>query len=676
MPLEAPQLDNRKFEDLLREAQLRIPRYAPEWTDFNESDPGITLVQLFAWLTEMMLYRMNRVPERNYIKFLQLIGLELQPAQPATAHLTFTAKQGAPDVRSVPRRAQIQGQPLEGDPLIFETLEGLDLIRLPLENVQVFDGAAFTNFTDVNTSQSTPFPPFGWIPQVGSALYLGFTPDPAAPANARLFPRLMRFRVFLPPESQAGQPVNCNEEAEAPTPPVDLIWEYRPKADPTRWRRLNVFKDESVGFTREGYIHVEGPKDPADPAALEKVAEPRFWLRVRLAKGSYPAGRAPVIDFIRPNTVEVENLSTLRDEVMGESEGLPDQTFPFVKRPVRRDPLQVVTVERVGEEDIEESWQAVDDFLASGPEDRHFVLNPTRGEITFGNGGRGLIPPPNAEIVARLYRHGGGNAGNLGFGAEWTPATSLLGTDKVIGERPATGGRDEQKVEELTEIAPRIMRSRDRAITADDFAALASQAGEVRKANAIPLAHPDHPGVEISGAVTVVIVPDADIEDRSPMPSADLISRVCQYLDERRLLTTELFVKGPEYKRIKVEARVEANPYAAFDSVALNVSNAINTYLDPLGRTFTDGATTPTAGDAATPAAPTSQGGWPFGLDLFPTNLYSVILKVEDVVRVTFLEIRVDGQQHKINDAVTLAGDGLFYGAPDHDIVVVPAVDR
>src|SRR5690349_924859 len=153
----------------------------------------------------MMLYRMNRVPERNYIKFLQLVGLELQPAQPATAHLTFSAKKGAPEVRSVPRRAQIQAQPLEGEPLIFEAIEGLDLIRVALADVQVLDGAAFTKVTELNTSQSTAFPPFGWIPQVGSALYLGFDPEGALP-EVRQFPRLMRFRVFLTPESQAGQP--------------------------------------------------------------------------------------------------------------------------------------------------------------------------------------------------------------------------------------------------------------------------------------------------------------------------------------------------------------------------------------------------------------------------------------------------------------------------------------
>src|ERR1700682_1997330 len=89
MPLEAPQLDNLAFSDIVAQAKLLIPRYAPEWTNFNESDPGITLVELFAWMAEMTMYRLNQVPDLNYIKFLQLIGIELAPAQPARADVTF-----------------------------------------------------------------------------------------------------------------------------------------------------------------------------------------------------------------------------------------------------------------------------------------------------------------------------------------------------------------------------------------------------------------------------------------------------------------------------------------------------------------------------------------------------------------------------------------------------------
>jgi predicted phage baseplate assembly protein len=675
VPLEAPQLDNRRFEDLLREAQLRIPRYAPEWSDFNESDPGMTLVQLFAWLTEMMLYQMNRVPERNYIKFLQLLGLELEPAQAATVHLEIQANPTAIEVQSVPPRTQVEGTPPEGDSVTFETLAGLDLIRPPLEALQVFDGAAFSSVTDNNSTQATAFPPFGWQAPVGSALYLGFTP-PKDSTTVRQFPQEMRFRVFLPTAGQAGLPASCNELQQAPAPPVTLVWEYqyRPSPEvPSRWRRLNVFKDESVAFTREGYILVEGPKDPEPTVEGKDTAEKRYWLRVRLADGSFPVGRTPEIDFIRPNTIEAENLLTVRDELLGVSTGLPDQIFTLASRPARRDSLQLTTVQRVGSEEEEKPWACVDDFLASGAEDRHFVLNQNKGEIRFGDGSRGLIPPANVDIIARLYRAGGGAAGNVPSATKWTIATSVTGTGDVITERPATGGRDEQKVDELKAIAPRLLRSRDRAITKEDFAVLAASTGEVRKATAIPLAHPDHPGVEVPGAVTLVIVPDADIADLAPKPSADLISRVCQYLDARRPVTTELYVKGPEYKQIKVEARVEANEYAAFDTVKRNIVKAINQYLDPLGRRADSVSGD---GDNTNSTAAQSSEGWKFGRELFPTSLFSVIAQVKDVVAVTSLEIRVDGHPHERSDPVTLALDGLLSAAPEHEIVVVPSVDR
>src|SRR5947207_6762360 len=90
MPLQAPKLDERSFEDLLRAARLRIPRYCPEWTDFNDSDPGMAVVQLFAWFTDLMLYQLNRVPERNYVKFLQLLNVEPRPPQPALDYVVFT----------------------------------------------------------------------------------------------------------------------------------------------------------------------------------------------------------------------------------------------------------------------------------------------------------------------------------------------------------------------------------------------------------------------------------------------------------------------------------------------------------------------------------------------------------------------------------------------------------
>src|SRR5215469_5495068 len=107
MPLVAPNLDDRQFADIVAQAKTLIPRYAPEWTNFNDSDPGITLVQLFAWMTDILIYRLNQVPDLNYIKFLQLLGIELSPAQPATVDLTFTLTGTNIQTAIVPQGTQV-----------------------------------------------------------------------------------------------------------------------------------------------------------------------------------------------------------------------------------------------------------------------------------------------------------------------------------------------------------------------------------------------------------------------------------------------------------------------------------------------------------------------------------------------------------------------------------------
>ena len=83
MPLPDPQLDDRRFQDIVNEAKGLIPRYCPEWTDHNVSDPGVTLIELFAWMTDLLLYRVNQVPDKMYVHFLELIGVRLAPPRPA-----------------------------------------------------------------------------------------------------------------------------------------------------------------------------------------------------------------------------------------------------------------------------------------------------------------------------------------------------------------------------------------------------------------------------------------------------------------------------------------------------------------------------------------------------------------------------------------------------------------
>src|SRR6185437_1838828 len=177
MPLQDIQLDDRRFDSLMQEAKRRIPRYTREWTDHSESDPGITLLELFAWLTEMMLYRINRVPEKNYVKFLQLIGIELNPPTPAHADLTFTlTTTSQPIVQVIPQGTRVSlSDQTDGGPVVFETDANLYATNAELKAIQAFDGGQFELLTELNNLEGKFFYPFGKYPQKGSALYLGFS---------------------------------------------------------------------------------------------------------------------------------------------------------------------------------------------------------------------------------------------------------------------------------------------------------------------------------------------------------------------------------------------------------------------------------------------------------------------------------------------------------------------
>ena len=144
-----------------------------------------------------------------------------------------------------------------------------------------------------------------------------------------------------------------------------------------------------------------------------------------------------------------------------------------------------------------------------------------------------------------------------------------LDAGKTTNLYAAYGGRDEETLDEAKKRARRQLRARDRAVTVEDFEQLATEAGNVKRAKALPLAHPQFPGVAVPGAVTVIVVPDSDADP--PMPSDGLLRTVCAYLDARRLLTTELFVVAPRYVAVEIDAQIvvtdDADPGAVHDAV-------------------------------------------------------------------------------------------------------------
>ena len=181
MTLPVPNLDDLRFQsDLVDEARKRIIHYCPEWTEYNLSDPGITLIELFAWMTELMVYRLNRVPEKNYLKFLEMLGLQRLPASSARTELTFwlsidlpLGEEAETQTVVVPKGFEVRSE-MTDEEVVFSTLRELEIVAPLLTHVRQAE-----NFSK-NYAQRLglePFYPFDEKqPRPGDTLYLGFDP--------------------------------------------------------------------------------------------------------------------------------------------------------------------------------------------------------------------------------------------------------------------------------------------------------------------------------------------------------------------------------------------------------------------------------------------------------------------------------------------------------------------
>jgi predicted phage baseplate assembly protein len=298
------------------------------------------------------------------------------------------------------------------------------------------------------------------------------------------------------------------------------------------------------------------------------------------------------------------------------------------------------------------SWTEVVDFFGSGPDDTVYTLNRTTGTVQFGDGAHGRIPVGNANnadnIVARQYRYGGGTRGNVPAGALNTVLNTIPGIDEsqVGNLRAASSGRDEETMEAAKERARQTLKNKCRAVTPEDFQALAQQAANVRRAVALPLTHPDFPGTQVPGAITVVVVPDS--KERAPVPSEGMLRTVCAYLNQRRLLTTEVYVTGPTYKQVSISANVVVDDNADLASVKQAVESDLLAYFHPL-----------TGGEKG--------DGWPFGGDIFYSRVYNRISNQPGVQRIEQLTITVDGEDAAPCQDVEIP-DGVLLFSTEHNV--------
>lgn len=652
---QTPQIDTRRWQDIVDEIRARIPHYTPEWTDLNDNDPGITLTQVFAHLAEMLLFRMQRVPDLLYIKFLELIGIELTPALPARVEVSLGVAEGHPDASvPVPQGTQVSAPGGDGPPIVFETERAFTALALQLRAVQVDDGAQYRNVSELNAAASGGFDALGAEPRPGAALLLGFAfPDSFAAPDA--FPAVAVDIAFWA-QPDPAQPLvrRCDASGTRAWPSARLVWEGW---NGSLWVKLDSLSDDTLALTQSGHAVLRVPANAAlrrdhlgDYDALNRdTGEPQpalFWLRWRAVSAQYEL--APRLLALRINTVPALQAQTVENEVLGGSSGEPGQRFSFANKPVLNlpgDPPQLEIDEGQGWQ----AWEARPDLLGSGRHDPHFVVNWGDGELRLGDGERGAVPVanaanPDANVIARRYRFGGGTAGNVPAQAIDNLLTPVPGLDPGATRNlfAAAGGASEETLDAARRRAALSLRARERAVTVDDFELLARLAGGVQRARALPLVNPQFPGVKVPGAVTVIVVPPRrddelpPIGTPPPLPSDGLLRTVCQALDARRLLTTELFVVAPRYVTLAVRAVVQAEDDADTAEVKEQVERALRRYFDPL-----------LGGDDGL--------GWPFGGPLRYAKVVQKVFAVKGVDNVAELVLTVDDEEREPCQDVLLA---------------------
>jgi predicted phage baseplate assembly protein len=644
MSLPQPRLDDLRFQSIVDEARKRIIHYCPEWTDYNLSDPGITLIELFAWMTEVILYRLNRVPEKNYINFLDMLGIQLQPAGSARTVLTFWLSaafpigEGDTTTAAVPRGTEVATRRVEGqEEIIFTTDQRLTIVPPVLTHLRK-DADVHKNYLpSLGIGQVGTFVAFQEVPHEGDAFYLGFDQENDISGH------ILKLTFWCDPAKATGIKID--------DPP--LVWEC--SIGDGQWARVPVSTRPGEEDTTAGFNNEEGKVVlylPLSMRAEQVHGRLAYWVRCRFQMRPGQSGytQSPRIMGVEAHTLGASTQTThaviRQGEALGYSTGDPGQTFTLSRAPI----LDLQEGESVAVEEVHLGqtvfvpWERVADFSISERFDRHFTLDTATGEIVFGPAVRqvdgtvrqyGRVPEIGRQIRFTRYRHGGGVIGNVPADRLLVLKTSLPYIKSVTNLSRAEGGRDQETLDEAVMRARREMRAQWRAVTVEDFENLSKKASRsVARVKCLAPGQVD--GRLPPGMIELVVVPAVFDSVRAGdlsklwLKGHGLQEQIVVYLDRYRLLGTTLHVREPVYLGVQVTAEIIPAEYTSPETVRLRVVERLESFLTPLALDDVE-VISEMVGHA--------WEGWPFGRDLYISEIFSLIQQVDGVKHVLDVQV-------------------------------------
>jgi hypothetical protein len=445
-----------------------------------------------------------------------------------------------------------------------------------------------------------PFEPFEIMPEKAPAFYLAFDSSFSNKAH-RIY-----FRVV-----------------DRETALSNIFWEYLSGKE---WKELKLLKDTSCNFSQNGAIEFIAPADWTQSSKFEKKG---YWLRARWETGSYSS--LPYLKGVHLNAVEAKQAFSVRNEILGSSNGEPYQSFSFSQSPVLPEPqILIKEIENPSEDEVKKlkyalrddvveeidqhtrkvlalwiRWYEIENFFNSTHESRHYTFDPFRAVITFGDGRRGKIPPVGrGNIKCAVYYVGGGARGNVGESTLTLLETAFPYVEAVRNPDPASGGSDTESIEDAKLRGPWLLKHRYRAVTKEDYEKLALEAsGEVAKAMCF---------MEKEGEIKLIILPYG--EEEKLLPRNMLIQKVKAYLDERRLITARVKVIGPSYTNVSIELEVviELRYTDRLHEIKIKMEERLRRFFHPLK------------------GGPKGDG-WPMGRSVHISEIYYLLERIRGV---------------------------------------------
>ncbi|MBN2394155.1 MAG: putative baseplate assembly protein [Anaerolineae bacterium] len=626
MALKTPRLDDRQFQDIVDEAKKRISHYCPGWTDHNVSDPGVTLIELFAWMTDMILYRLNQVPELHYIKMMEMLGMNFPDPVPVKVPVTFWLSKPQENACVIPSGTEVATTQTETQPsLIFTTdqdfhiqpvqWEAVVLRRVTEDRKMVYEPLMLKH---VETGWSDGFDVFSKPPRKNEALYFGFKND--------LSHHVLVFDMELTYAGARGY------DAEKSLP---YVWEATTGKRNPHWEKCDCDPggDTTYGLNQNGRIEIHLPK-------MGKYAVPGqdlYWVRLRYEPTEQVYGTSPRL---RKATVHswggtsiVTYARRVEWEHLGQSDGSPGQQFQLQHTPILKCGLDEALIVR-GDGELDQVWQEVPDFADSEAQHPHYMLDNYTGELRLGPAVRqpngdiklyGKIPPRGANLFFSRYHYSPELEDTVQIGDINTLKTSIAYIDRIKNRARIENKCDKESLESLKLRAPQLLRSSGRAVTDRDFELLVEQASRegvctsIGRVKCLPTAE----GTE--GLVHILAIPAVSNPARY-LTSEELTlededkQALRAYLNERRLLTTRLQIDEPTYRQVTVKVRAKAASEEDRDRVRAEIEARLYRFLNPLKGGH-------------------DQKGWPFDQTLYKADIYPSLQGIPGMLFVQHVEL-------------------------------------